>query len=249
MCLLYGKGATAIWCDTGAEHKEAYERIDFVEQSMKSFHGGDFDVIRIKPSPKIKGENVNNLIDGIKRFRFMPSAGARYCTSRFKIEPIERFLKKQGPCELMIGLNEDENPESFERTGNWMLLKNVQYRYPLIEDGYNRADCETLLTQHGMHPNFPVYMSRGGCYMCFFKSKAEYKAMYILDRATFMKAWELEKDIQDRRQKFFSILPTTTMAAIAAEVETELTGWGERACIEFYRPQAQTKVCGAFCHR
>ena len=35
MCLLYGKGATAIWCDTGAEHGEMYERINKVEDYLK----------------------------------------------------------------------------------------------------------------------------------------------------------------------------------------------------------------------
>ncbi len=38
MCLLYGKGATAIWCDTGAEHGEMYERINKVEDYLKDFH-------------------------------------------------------------------------------------------------------------------------------------------------------------------------------------------------------------------
>jgi len=32
MCLLYGKGATAIWCDTGAEHKEMYNGFNYDEQ-------------------------------------------------------------------------------------------------------------------------------------------------------------------------------------------------------------------------
>ena len=35
MCILFGKGAKAIWCDTGAEHEEMYERIDFVEAKLK----------------------------------------------------------------------------------------------------------------------------------------------------------------------------------------------------------------------
>jgi 3'-phosphoadenosine 5'-phosphosulfate sulfotransferase (PAPS reductase)/FAD synthetase len=250
MSILYGKGATAIWCDTGAEHKEMYERMDFLEMALTDFHKGDFQLLRIKPQPKIKGEFVNNLIDGIKRFCFMPSPRKRYCTSRFKIEPIENFLKTQGECELLIGLNEDENPDNFERTGNWMKLKNVKYRYPLIEDGLDRNDCEEVLTENAMHPNFPVYMSRGGCYMCFYKSKAEYKAMYILDKETFNKTRDLEEGLQDRRKKFFSILGDgTKMEDLANECERELSLWGADKVIEFYKPLAKTKVCGAFCHR
>jgi 3'-phosphoadenosine 5'-phosphosulfate sulfotransferase (PAPS reductase)/FAD synthetase len=34
MCILYGKGATAIWCDTGAEHDLMYQRIDDVEKHL-----------------------------------------------------------------------------------------------------------------------------------------------------------------------------------------------------------------------
>lgn len=248
MCLLYGNGATAIFCDTGDEHRELYERLDFLESALTDLHGGDFRLIRIKPNPKIKGINVQRLSEGIKAKAFMPSPTARYCTSRFKIEPIEAFLKAQGECEVFIGLNADEEPGGV-RVGNHGKLKNVTYRYPLFEDGYDRADCEALLRSHGLHPNFPIYMSRGGCKFCFYKSKAEYKALYLLDRPTFQEGWDLEKSVQDRRKKYFSILPNTTFQAIADEVEREKSLWGEKQVIEFYRPQAQTKVCGVFCHR
>lgn len=248
MCLLFGKGATAIFCDTGDEHKELYERLDFLETALTDFHGGDFSLIRIKPNPKIKGVNVQRLSEGIKRFKFMPSPMARYCTDRFKIQPIEKFLKEQGECEVFIGLNADEEPGKV-RVGNHGKLKNVKYRYPLYEDGHDRSDCEAILRQHGMHPNFPIYMSRGGCKFCFYKSKAEYKALYLLDRPTFQEGWDLEKSVQDRRKKYFSILPNTTFQAISDEVENEVLHWGEKAVLDFYRPMAQTKVCGVFCHR
>lgn len=248
MCLLYGKGATAIFCDTGDEHKELYERLDFLEAAFTDLHKGDFNLIRIKPSPITKGVQVSTLSEGIKAFSFMPSPNSRYCTRLFKIIPIEAFLKKQGECEVFIGLNADEEPGKV-RIGNYEKLKNVKYRYPLYEDGYDRADCESLLTSNGLHPNFPVYMSRGGCKFCFYKSKAEYKALYLLDRETFQEGWDLEKSVQDKREKYFSILPNTTFAKVANEVEEEIKNWGEQGVIDFYRPQAKTKVCGVFCHR
>jgi 3'-phosphoadenosine 5'-phosphosulfate sulfotransferase (PAPS reductase)/FAD synthetase len=48
MCVLYGKGATAIWCDTGAEHDLMYQRIDEVEKELKVLHSGEFNLIRVK---------------------------------------------------------------------------------------------------------------------------------------------------------------------------------------------------------
>jgi 3'-phosphoadenosine 5'-phosphosulfate sulfotransferase (PAPS reductase)/FAD synthetase len=47
MCILYGKGATAIWCDTGAEHNEMYERINYVEDKLKELHKGDFNLVKV----------------------------------------------------------------------------------------------------------------------------------------------------------------------------------------------------------
>lgn len=248
MCILYGHNATAIWCDTGDEHDEMYQRIGFLESSLTDLHGGRFNLIKIKPNPKIKGQHVTKLSEGIKAFAFMPSPGARYCTDRFKIAPIEKFLKSAGRCELLIGLNAEETPGKL-RIGNFEKLKNVTYRYPLHEEGYDRDDCEEILRQYGLHPNFPIYMSRGGCKFCFFKSKAEYKALYILDNKTFMEGWELEKSVQDRRKKYFSIIPNFTFQQIADEVETEKRLWGNDRLIDMYKPYAQTKVCGAFCHR
>lgn len=248
MCLLYGKGATAIFCDTGDEHGEMYERLDFLETALTSIHEGDFRLVRIKPSPNIKGRTVETLSDGIRAYSFMPGPRSRYCTTRFKIEPIEAFLKEQGECELLIGFNADEEPGTV-RVGNMEKLKNVTYRYPLYDDGYDRNDCEALLRSHGLHPNFPIYMSRGGCKFCFFKSKSEYKALYLLDPKTFHEGWELEKSIQDKRKRYFSILPHTTFKAIADEVESELAMWGRDEVLQFYKKSADTKTCGFLCHR
>ncbi|MEO7171317.1 phosphoadenosine phosphosulfate reductase family protein [Flavobacterium sp.] len=89
MCVLYGKGAKAIWCDTGAEHELMYERIDEVEKEIKALHEGDFDLIRVKST---KHEGLEQY--AIKR-KFMPSGQQRYCTRLFKIEPIDDFLSTQ----------------------------------------------------------------------------------------------------------------------------------------------------------
>jgi 3'-phosphoadenosine 5'-phosphosulfate sulfotransferase (PAPS reductase)/FAD synthetase len=244
MCILYGKGAKAIWCDTGAEHTQMYNRMDLVEEKLKKLHGGDFEIIRIKPKVKMKGMYVDNLLDAVKIQKFMPSQMARYCTRQFKIEPIDLFLSEQGECELMIGLNADEE----EREGNWGLKTNVKYLYPLQEDGYNRADCEAILDIHGLHPRFPAYMLRGGCSMCFFKSEKEYKALYYLDKDEFNKMVDFEKSYQDSRIKTFSIMSNgKTLEQLAIECDAEMF---KDELIEIYQNyNKQGKSCGAFCHR
>jgi 3'-phosphoadenosine 5'-phosphosulfate sulfotransferase (PAPS reductase)/FAD synthetase len=164
MCLLYGKNATAIWADTGAEHEEMYARIDHLEKVFTEMHEG-FTLVRVKANTSAYGRMYNNLVWYIRRARLLPSPGQRFCTDRFKITPIERYLKSQGECELLIGFNADEEPGK-ARVGNLQKLKNVSYRYPLYEDGFDRDDCEQLLRSNGLHPEFPVYMRRGGCFLC-----------------------------------------------------------------------------------
>lgn len=238
MCILYGKGSTAIWADTGAEHDKMYDRINYVENILKEIHSGDFNLV------KIKNQKYSGLEKYVIKSRFMPSQQSRYCTRVFKIEPIDNFLKNQGECELLIGLNADE-----DRTGNYGLMSNVQYKYPLQENGYTRQDCEVILNKYGLHPNFPAYMTRGGCRMCFFKSEKEYKALWYLNRDEFNEMVNFEDEYQDNRQKFYSIMSNgKSLRQLAKECELENLFHNE--LIKIYEEYTHSKKsCGAFCHR
>ena len=246
MCVLYGSDAKAIWADTGAEHKLMYDRIEKVEQEIKKLHP-NFEIIKLKANAKYKGEYYDNLEKLAISQKFMPSTQARYCTRLFKIEPIDKYLSEQGNCQLMIGLNLDEENS---REGNWGLQKNVTYTYPLIEDGLTRQDCEDILNEHNLHPNMPVYMVRGGCRMCFFKSKKEYKAMYFLSNLEFNEVMEFEKAIQDKRQKFYSIMGNgISLQELAAECEREKAFLNLEDWTELYKSLKKETSCGIFCHR
>ena len=243
MCVLYGKGATAIVADTGSEHKKMYERLDYIEKMLKIYHNDDFELVRVKGKQVVKGEVVDSLTDYILRSNFFPSARKRFCTARFKIEPIDDYLSKQGPCKLLIGFNADEE---HARTGNYLKCKNVDYRYPLIEDGYNRDYCEDLLEELGLHPNFPAYMARGGCKFCPFKSKKEFRAMVHLAPAEIEECAIIEKSIQDSRNKYFRI--RTNMPPLSQFIEIEKNNlFGDNS--PFYSDDYLTKSCGPFCHR
>jgi len=242
MAILYGKGAKLIWVDTGAEHKELYQRLDMFEKYILQLHKGDCELIRLKGNYTTKGVKVDSLIDAIRIGQFMPSAQKRFCTSAFKIKPIDSYLKSLGKVELMIGFNLDEEG----RTGNLEKILSINYTYPLIEDGYTRKDCEAILEFHGMHPSFPVYMNRGGCKMCFYKSQKEYKAMYYLDNDTFNEIRDLENNIQDKRVKHFSIMQSgKSMKQLEQECKEEITFDFK----QIYKDKESNRSCGAFCHR
>lgn len=243
MCLLYGKGATAIFCDTGAEHQKMYERLDYVENMLKVFHKGNFELVRIKATKKHKGVECNSLTEYIKESKFFPSGQARFCTSHFKIKPIDQYLSQFEKVELMIGLNSEET----EREGNHLKGKNITYKYPLIEDNYDRDFCIDLLKTYNLHPNFPPYMSRGGCKFCFFKSKKEYRAMVHLAPEEIEEVAELEESIQDARGSFYRI--KKDLPKIRKFIEIEKNNLFGDNSIFYNTDTDNSPSCGVFCHR
>ena len=282
MAILYGKGATCIFCDTGAEPKQIYERIAKVDKILKEIHGGDIELVKIKASVNVKGVKVDNLIDYIKGYKYFPSKMMRFCTKEFKILPIDDFLSSQGDCELCIGFNADETPsiqtleatvlpedtvlqyelfsddvtkivkkQKAKRVGNLMACKNVTYSYPVHAAGLTREDCEDVLKEHGLEMDFPSYMNRGGCWMCFFKGLPELKAIYFFDRELFNAIKELELYIQDNNRKGFYnafISLGCSIGDVEKQCEQELIMWGAEV-FNMYKNVKSEQACGAFCHR
>lgn len=250
MCLLYGKGATAIFSDTGDEESEMYERLDFVESIIKVIHDNDFTLLRLKPNVIAKGIECSTLEELALSWSFFPSRNRRYCTEKLKISPIDKFLSEQGECELLIGFNADEEPGK-DRTGNFMKCDNVKYRYPLFEDGYTRQDCIDELSVYGLEPHFPPYMQRGGCRKCFFRTKKEAKAKYFFSKASFMEDMAFEKKLQDKRKKFYGINMNFPQGyeALMVECEQEISMYGVEQIKSMYKNIQAHQPCGAFCHR
>jgi len=244
MCLLYGKGATAIFADTGSEHDKMYERLSYVENMLSVFHDGDFAVKRIKADVKVKEKKVETLTDYILESSFFPSPKQRFCTRLFKVQPIDNYLSSFDECELLIGLNADE---SGNRTGNYLEGKNIKYRYPLIEDGYTRDDCYELLKRHGLEPDFPAYMERGGCKFCPFKSKKEYAAMVHLSLDEIEEVRQIEESIQDKRNEYFRI--RSNMPKMRDFIQIEKANLFGSKVSDYYSQSESPQSCGVFCHR
>ena len=241
MALLYGKGATAVFTDTGSEHEAMYTALDEVEKRLLEIHDGDFKLIRIRAKVQIKGEYFSSLEEVAIKKAFLPSKRERYCTAIFKIAPMDAFLADKGECVLMIGLNADE-----ERVGNFGLLANVNYVCPLQEDGLTREMCINLLRANQMEPNFPAYMQRGGCYFCPFKSKKEFAAMVHLVPNEIEKVRKLEENVQDKRNKYFRI--RSNMPKMAEFIEIEKNNlFGDLS--QYYDAGEEQYSCGVFCHR
>jgi hypothetical protein len=239
LALLFGHLATLVTVDLGWEHKAMYAHWVKVLNRLREVHGSGVVLEVLKPQ--------ETLPETIRRKRFFPSPRFRYCTPK-KIAEVDAFLRSQGACELMIGLNYDERGE---RTGNHGLLANVRYTYPLVDLRLRRDGCVRLLREYDLLPPQEPYMSRGGCMGCFFKRKQEFRAMVHLVPEEIESVAELEADVQDRRVKHYGVRDgIPNMRDFIA---------GERAQGTLFTPESlyvasdesapAAAPCGVFCHR
>jgi 3'-phosphoadenosine 5'-phosphosulfate sulfotransferase (PAPS reductase)/FAD synthetase len=239
MCVLFGNTADAIFADTGFEHQLIYDRIDLIETFCKNFHRPDFKIHRIK-------SKHGTLPEQILKYKLYPSFTSRFCTREFKIDPIDNFLKQyeNEGCELMIGLNYDEQDRIDKQHGN---KPHINYSYPLAENKLNRGACIEILKKVKLYPNFPPYMKRGGCIGCFYKSKKEYEAMALLNPLEFKIVEDLENKLQlsfTVRDKFYTIKENITMKQIREYALQSLFNPDE-----VYATINDATPCGVFCNR
>ena len=248
MCLLFGHRAQAIFSDTGAEHPEMYERLEYVEKQMRLVHP-DFNIIRIK-AHKPDGKDVDNLTDYIIDAGVFPNQVMRFCTKYFKIRPFEKFLKDKRPCSLMIGLNHEER----DREGNHGL-EGVSIEYPLQDLNMTRQMCIDLLKEYDLEPRLPVYMKRGGCIYCPYKSRKEYIAMCHLAPDTMNKLIDIETTVNKRerngkkRKKFWAAanaVPEGFKKLMENEMDQAMFAPDE---MYGHEPEVINTSCGVFCNR
>lgn len=244
MGVLYGDKAIPMFCDTGWEHDEMYERIDFVQKRLSEIHEKEIKIIRIAPT-NIQGTGAKTLPEYIKIAKFYPGPMARFCTRLGKIEPMDKYLSTLGPCRLAIGLNYDE---ADERVGNYGKCENVTYEYPLVDDKITRPTCEAILKHYGLMPKFKAYMTRGGCKGCFFKGKKEYAAMALQSPKEAYEVAELEEAIQDKRGEYYHIHGDIPNMRRFIE-ETRQQNLIPPDEMYSQKPDTMTTSCGVFCHR
>jgi len=98
----------------------------------------------------------------------------RQCTSKFKIEPIKREIRKhiklsrKNIIGQYIGISADE--ASRRKDSRDARIKNV---YPLVELGISRSDCKTYIKK-----NYDKVPPRSACLFCPFHSNTEWERLF-----------------------------------------------------------------------
>ena len=142
--------------DTTYEREGTYQ---FAKWGVKWLSEMGLEVLTLKPPP----DKPNNIQDAPW---FTGDGGMlrRQCTHKWKIRPIDKYLRAQGGVwEKWIGISLDEWQRMKTPRGKWYTMV-----YPLVDRRMTRADCAAYLKKHGLPipPKsscaFCPYHSRGG---------------------------------------------------------------------------------------
>lgn len=168
----------AIFSDTEEEPRQVYEHLEWLTEELK----GKIEVMLV---------GKGNLLEVATSRPFNPipmyqagqdgkaSLGRRQCTREFKLDPIRKGMRKRllNHVDCWIGISLDESLRMKPSGMHW-----VENRWPLIEKGMTRRDCERWLKDYGV----PHEVPKSACVFCPFKSEHDFARM----RDTDPESWD-----------------------------------------------------------
>lgn len=192
----------AIFADTGNEPQSVYEMVGWLAE-----HSG-IEVVIVRGEVPIdeaisNGTDANGCMTGfgVPFHTFDTRNGKagmarRICTSNWKVVPIEQELRRRLGVprvtrlsglrvEQWLGITTDEIERVAPSQTAW-----VDTRWPLIEVGLSRTDCERWWAENA--PSGAPPLARSACAICPYRSSAEWLELQDAYPELFEKAAEAE---------------------------------------------------------
>lgn len=171
-----------VFADTGSEQDHTLKTVRKIQDLSKEA-GINFQIV--------KNEEMFPIHEFYTEKGRVPMVGNPRCTDQFKIRPINRFIRtiadesKPKPwVECWLGITTDEIHRQRENP-----RKYIRNRFPLIELGWARNQCEAYLRRE--HPDLIV--KKSGCWHCHYQAAGEWRKLKRLSPDLFSLAREMEE--------------------------------------------------------
>ena len=180
-----------VFADTGNEHDETYAYMSEVSGPFARDNG--LDILALGPDWRT-GHYAADLESYCIEHRMLPGTWVRWCTDRYKVRPILRYLKRvmgatsADPVESWIGISTDEKARARPSTADFQIK-----RYPLIERGYSREDCAGIISASGLPP-----APKSGCWFCPFQKQSRWHQLKRERPDQFQRALFMEGNARGR---------------------------------------------------
>jgi len=172
----------AIYVDHGTDWPENYRYVyNFAEKYPLTILYPDVE-------PTEKTEGFHSLYEYCYYKKIMPSMKFKWCSDKFKVQVINRYVDK--PCFMNIGFDAGETRRVKINYNN-----GIENRFPLIENGINRAECKKIIKKNGL----PI-PTKSGCFICPWQSPYQFKKLRMEHPDLFCMAERLENIVNKKRK-------------------------------------------------
>ena len=191
----------AIFADTRGEPEHVYDHLARVTAEAARYgipvymvSDGDLAATLTNPESRFASIPYFTLSESGKK-----GMGKRQCTREFKVSPIQRKVRqllgaqprgrvRRGLiAEQWIGFSVDE----IGRVSYKHRVEHIVQRYPLLDLGFTREDCQTWLAGHGWNS-----VAKSACSFCPYRSNAEWRQLRDNHPADWQRAIEIDRAIR-----------------------------------------------------
>jgi len=164
-----------IFADTLEERPETYAYLEYFKKKS------GYKITRVQ-------SHLGSIYDWHYKKQSQPSKYNHWCSSKWKIYPIRKYLRKKYGKKVRFEMNIfiDYLEAHRMRTPD---VKYIDNKYPLVEQRLGREDLKKIIISKGYE--LPI---KSGCYFCPFTTKSGWIDLRNKHPTLFQKSIQMEKN-------------------------------------------------------
>lgn len=209
-----------VFADTGGEHPETYCYLEYFERWLAERGLG---IIRLVPGSEWhRSMSQVSLEQYCLRENMIPLLAVRWCSSRWKGRPCDRWAKAHGITTQFLGFSADEARRA--------LNKPDYLEFPLIDALVNREGCRQIILKAGLQ-----CPPKSSCFFCPGQTIGEWRRLYYEYPELYERARCLEHATSKARNKKATLnshysLDEMERRGWDIQIEMDLSQWLPCAC-------------------
>ena len=192
-----GAYSHCIFADPGAEDKSTYEHIR--DRIVPYCEEHEIEFVRVT----FEGRKLEAYCWD---YTILPRASQRWCTEKFKIRPINRYLRETlgATAEHPAIIDLDFSYDEATRVAKDDFAQYAFLNYPLVDAKLTREDCRKIIKRHGWE-----IPAKSACDFCMFHGPAYFRQLSKDNPKRFREIMEMEENCAGFPG--LSIVPGTTL--------------------------------------
>lgn len=187
-----------VFADTGGEWPETYCYMRTFEDEWLRPRGREITRVSATTHPGLYNDKrVGRLTVTLEgyclSYGIIPLLSVRWCTAKFKREPLENWRKAHNIDHACLGISASE-PRRIRNDPNVL--------YPLYDEGITRGGCRRIIRDAGLEQ--PI---KSGCFFCPGQRLDNWRRLYYEHPDLYERAARLEENASERHRKQTTLDP------------------------------------------